>query len=168
MKAIVVFDTRYGNTEKVAKSLQTGLSQGGIDAVCVDAKDVVAGTLSQHELICVGAPTEGFTASVPIKEFFRKMESEALAGKRGFAFDTKANPGIFGSAAKFIEKRLKSQGLQIVAPRESAIVFTAGSTKSARLKEGEEERFEKIGLRIASAAGAMAGESAAASRSSVG
>jgi hypothetical protein len=58
---------------------------------------------------------------------------------------------LSGSAAKFIEKELKSQGLQIVAPRESAIVFALkemGTITGARLKEGEEERFREIGTQL--------------------
>jgi hypothetical protein len=46
---------------------------------------------------------------------------------------------------------LNSQGLRIVAPRESAIVFALkemGTITGAKLKEGEDERFKHIGLQL--------------------
>mgnify|MGYP001048605597 CR=1 FL=1 len=151
MRACVIFDTRYGNTEKIAKSFETGLKEAGIQTVCVNAKDVAVDSLKQYDLICVGAPTEGFTASKPMKEFLGKLKSIDLSGKYGFAFDTRLDWRFSGSAAKFIEKELKNLGLQIIAPCESAVVFALkekGAITGARLKEGEEERFKQIGHQV--------------------
>jgi len=151
MRACVVFDTRYGNTEKIARSFETGLKEAGIQTVCVNAKDVAVDSLKQYDLICVGAPTEGFTASKPMKEFLGKVKSVDLSGKCGFAFDTRLDWRLSGSAAKFIEKKLSSLGLQIIAPRQSAIVFASkerGAISGARLKEGEEKRFEQVGTQV--------------------
>ena len=158
MKAIVIYHTRFGNTERIAKSLEIGLKEAsGIeDVVCINVRDVVLSAaaddfLKEYDIICMGAPTEGFSAPKPIKEFLAKLKGVNLAGKYGFAFDTKVDSRLSGSAAKFIEKELKSQGLQIVAPRESAIVFALkemGTITGARLKEGEEERFREIGTQL--------------------
>ena len=62
LRACVVFDTRYGNTEKIAKSIETGLKEAGVQTLCVNAKDVAVDSLKQYDLICVGAPTEAFSA----------------------------------------------------------------------------------------------------------
>jgi flavodoxin len=160
MRACVIFDTRYGNTEKIAKSLETGLMQAGIQSVCVNARDVAVDSLKQYDLICVGAPTEGFTASKPMKEFLRKLKSIDLSGTHGFAFDTKLDSRLSGSAAKFIEKELLNLSLRLIAPHESAIVFTLkerGAITGARLKEGEEKRFEQVGLEVGTALVAAVG-----------
>jgi len=154
MRACVIFDTRYGNTEKIAKSFETGLREAGIQTVCVNAKDVPVDSLKQYDLICVGAPTEGFTASKPMKELFGKLKSIDLSGKYGFAFDTRLDWRLSGSAAKYIEKELSSLGLQILTLRESAIVFASkerGAITGARLKEGEEKRFEQVGTQVGTA-----------------
>jgi flavorubredoxin len=155
MKAIIIYHTRYGNTERIAKSLETGLKEAsGIqDVVCTNVRDVVSAidSLKEYDIICIGAPTEGFSAPKPIKEFLGKLKRVNLAGNYGFAFDTKVDSKLSGSAAKFIEKELKSQGLQIVAPRESALVFALkemGTITGAKLKEGEEKRFKEIGLQL--------------------
>jgi flavodoxin len=152
MRACVIFDTRYGNTEKIAKPFETGLKEAGIQTVCVNVKDVAVDSLKQCDLICVGAPTEWVTASKPMKKFLGKLKSTDLSGKHGFAFDTKFDAPLSGSPAKFIEKELKNLGLQIIAPRESAIVFGLKKEEDgARLKEGEEKRFEQIGTEVGTA-----------------
>jgi flavodoxin len=154
MRACVIFDTRYGNTERIAKSLETGLKEAGIQTICVNAKDVAVDSLKQYDLICVGAPTEGFTASKPMKEFLAKLRGIDLSGKHGFAFDTKLDWRLSGSAAKFIEKELSNLGLQIIAPRESATVFALkerGAITGAKLKEEEEKRFEQVGTQVGTA-----------------
>ena len=147
----MIFDTRYGNTEKIARSFEKGLKEAGLQTVCVNARDVTVESLKEYDLICVGAPTEAFSASKRMKEFLGKLKSIDLSGKYGFAFDTKLDWRLSGSAAKFIEKELNNLGLRMIAPRESAVVLTLkekGAITGARLKEGEEKRFGQIGLQV--------------------
>jgi flavodoxin len=160
MRACVIFDTRYGNTERITRSLESGLKEAGIESVCVNARDVPVESLMQYDLICVGGPTEAFTASKAIKEFLGKLKGIELSGKYGFAFDTKLDSRFSGSAAKFIEKEFSNLNLRIIAPRESAVVLSLkerGAITGARLKEGEEKRFEQVGLQVGSALAARAG-----------
>jgi len=149
MRACVIFDTRYGNTGRIARSFETGLREAGFQTVCVNAKELAGDSLKEYDLICVGAPTEWLTASKPIKEFLGKLKKTDLSGKYGFAFDTRLSAPLSGSAAKFIEKELKDLGLQIIVPRESAIVFSVKKEEGGvRLKEGEEKRFEQVGTQV--------------------
>ena len=151
MKAIILYDSRFGNTEKIAKSLEIGLkATAGIQiVVCTNTNDITcADSLKEYDILCIGAPTENMTASKSIKEFLAKLKDIDLSGKYGFAFDTKLDSRFSGSAAKYIEKELVNQGLRIIAPRQSAIVFSIkerGAIVGARLKEGEEKRFEEVG-----------------------
>ncbi len=148
MRALVIFDSRYGNTEKIARSLGAGIAEAGVDAECINSWNVQVESLKDFDLVCIGAPTEAFSASKPIKEFVAKLDGAGLAGKWAFAFDTKLDWRISGSAAKFIEKELKRLGLRILVPRESAIVFSPPAREGARitkLEEGEEQRFQRVG-----------------------
>ena len=155
LKSIIIYHTRFGNTERIAKSIEMGLKEasGLQDVVCINVTDVMAiiDSVKEYDLICVGSPTEGFTAPKPIKQFLRKLKSIDLSGKYGFAFDTKVESRLAGSAAKFIEKELTSQDLQLITARRSAIVYPLkeiGSITGARLKEGEEKTFEQVGLQL--------------------
>lgn len=85
VKAIVIYNTRFGNTERIAKSLEVGLKEAaGIqDVVCTNVRDVTAvdDSLKEYDIICIGAPTEGFSAPKPIKEFLkqhRQIETIAI------------------------------------------------------------------------------------------
>jgi len=147
MKSCVIYGSRYGNTEKIAKSLGAGLAAAGIETTCVNQTDARMEELTQYDLICFGTPTEMFSAYKPTKELLDRWSGD-LPGKFGFAFDTKVDSRFSGSAAKLIEKELAKHGLKIIAPRESAIVLTEKGINGAHLKEGEEARFEQIGREL--------------------
>lgn len=149
-RAIVIFDSRFGNTEKIAMALERGIVRGGIRTRCVSAKELSnMQSLKEYYLVAVGAPTEWFSASKPMKNFLVKLKDVDLRGRWGFAFDTRLRSWFSGGAAGRIEKYLKKSGLSAIAPRQSAIVYkTDNSMASMRLIAGEEERFEEIGAKL--------------------
>jgi flavodoxin len=165
LKACVIFDTVYGNTEKIAKALEAGLKEAGLETVCVDVKDASADALAQYDLLCVGGPTQYQTASKAMQEFVGSLAKSDLAGKAGFAFDTRRDSFWAGSAAKYIEGGLRRGGVEIVSQRMSAIIVRLRPEKRKQdfetkeawkewrhtgegLREGEEQRFMQLGVRI--------------------
>ena len=151
MKGIVLFDTLFGNTERVASRLAAGLQETGIDAEYLNIKGVAPDRLIGYDLIVLGAPTQYHSASKPMKDFLEQLKTVNLRGKYGSAFDTKFGYPLSGSAAKFIEKKLKDLGLEIIHPRSSAIVIgqkAAVKVGDAMLKQGTEEIFEKVGKEL--------------------
>jgi menaquinone-dependent protoporphyrinogen IX oxidase len=151
MKAIVLFDTLFGNTEKIANSLTKGLRERGIEAECVNISAVKLEDLSRYDLLALGAPTRAFTAAKPMKDFLSRLESADLRGKLGFAFDTKIDNRLSGSAAKYIEKNLEAMGVGLVRPRSSAFIRGNGPSDKeggTTLMPGMEDRFETIGREI--------------------
>ncbi len=142
---IVVFDTQFGNTAKIAKSIAAGLNWAGVVVECVGASEVRPEALKEYDLIVIGAPTQKFTASKPMKDFIDRLESVGgLAGKSFYAFDTKLPSRFSGSAAKYIESKLEHMGLRPAGTRSSAI----GRGSVFTLDDGEEKRFEQIGLEL--------------------
>lgn len=154
MKAIIIFTSRYGSTEKIAKAIQTGIQDSEVQAECVTVENADVGSLQGFDLVCVGAPTEAFSASKPMKDFLNKLRGVNLTGKAGFAFDTKLDWRISGSAAKLIEKELKNHGMRLLLLRESALVSVVRDgvkIAGAVLEEGEAERFLQIGRTMGAA-----------------
>jgi flavorubredoxin len=144
-RGLVIFDSKFGNTEQIAKSLAGGLVRARIETVCINTSDVNLESLPEFDLIAIGGPTQLFTASKPMKDFLLKLESvRELKGRFGFAFDTRFGSRLAGSAAKYIEMRLEELGMNIVMPRRSAIVLKT----EGPLEEGEMEAFEKVGFEI--------------------
>jgi flavodoxin len=148
-KGIVVYDSGYGNTEKIARALAAGLRDGGIEADTARVDGIDARELAGYDLIAVGGPTHIAGASKPMKEFLERLGSTDLRGKKGFCFDTR-NPSRFNafdinSAAKKIEGRMKRKGVKMARRRESALV----EGREGPLHDGAEERFRRIGTEIA-------------------
>ncbi len=145
-KALVVYFSMYGNTEKVAKALAAGLAEGKVDVQAVKTTDVKFDELSEVDLLCVGSPVNAFGVSIPVKEFLDRLASVGgLSGKKAFAFDTKLKTRLAGSAGGKIEKKLKDLGLKIVRHSESAIV----KGKEGPLEESAETTFKQIGIELA-------------------
>jgi flavorubredoxin len=145
--AIIVYDSVYGNTERVARALAQGLEKSGTVKATLFRADVAdVGRLTEYDILIVGAPTHAWRASVPIKKFLGKIGESALKGKKAFAFDTKMKGRFAGSgASRDIENSLSKLGANIVKERMSAIV----KGKEGPLEEDTESKFTGIGLEIA-------------------
>ncbi len=154
MKSLVVYDSVFGNTEKVAQAMATAI--GGqaikIDALGADALEGVA-------LLLVGSPTRAFRPTPAISTWLKGLPAGKLAGVRAAAFDTRisvedANSAIlrvmvklFGWAAKPIAKGLAKAGGQLAAEPEG---YYVGASEGP-LKEGELERAVAWAQALASA-----------------
>jgi flavorubredoxin len=146
VRASVVYDSVYGNTEKVAKALAAGLESGGVDADAVKVDAVRFDELGDVDLLCVGSPVHAWNASKPMKEFLERLKSvKGLTGKKAFAFDTKMKSRLAGSAGGKIERKLKDLGLTIAKHSESAIVMSS----EGPLEESAEGTFKQIGAELA-------------------
>jgi flavodoxin I len=145
MKILVVYDSYFGNTEKVAQAIVGAL---GDDAAVKRPGDVEIGELSELDVLIVGSPTRAFRPSDAIKDFLKKIPSGGLKGVKVAAFDTRiakedtGNPvlrfmiGVFGYAAKPIGDKLARKGGELVGePGGFVVLDTEGP-----LKEGELER----------------------------
>lgn len=154
MRSIVIYDSNYGNTERVARVLARGLERGGGEVDCLKIDRVDAGDLRGYDFIAVGGPTHMIRPSKQMKEFLDRLDSVDLNGKKGFAFDTRNESRMNGrqwlalenSAARVIEGAMKRRRVRILRPRQSAIV----EGREGPLDDGAEEEFTEIGAEIAS------------------
>jgi flavodoxin len=134
MRSLVVYDSQFGNTKKVAEVIGSCLENAG-RVLVIHARDVQAGDLSGINLLVVGSPTQGFTLTKPVRIWIRTIPSSGLAGVRAAAFDTRFTEevisknsflnflvGIFGYAAKPIADRLQAKGAEVVLPPEGFFV----------------------------------------------
>lgn len=145
-KALVVYHSLFGNTEKVANALAAGLQGSGCDVVTAKVDTLNLDDLREIDLLCVGTPVHAFNISKPVKEFLEQLESQSgLNGKKAFAFDTKMKSRLAGTAGGKIEKRLKKLGFEIALPAKSAVV----KGREGPLEEGAEGTFKKIGEDLA-------------------
>ena len=136
MKALVVYDSVYGNTEEIAKSIG--------DAIAGDVKVLRAGEVNPSDvelldLLIAGSPTYGGRPTPLIQGFLKEVSGSAVKGVKVAAFDTRFSTKwvkIFGFAAGKIAGHLKKKGGILTSSPEG---FFVEGTKGP-LKEGELER----------------------------
>ena len=147
MKALVVYDSVFGNTEKVALAIGEALgSQDEVSTLRVG--DVKQEQLSGLDLLIVGSPTRAFKATPATMKLLAAIPSGGLAGTKVAAFDTRisiektnsrvlsAMVRVFGYAAKPIANKLTKKGGDLALPPEGFFV----EDSEGPLTDGELER----------------------------
>jgi flavodoxin len=143
MKALIAYDTKFGNTEKVAKTISEGLS-ASYAVSCKKVTDVSVSELRESDLVLVGSPTHAWNMSRATKSFFKGLGEERFEGKMAAAFDTKFNRKLAGSAAKKIEGELKKLGFKIAVPHLNAYVVKS----EGPLGDGEIDRCKEFAAKL--------------------
>jgi flavodoxin I len=133
MKAVVIYDTKFGNTEKVAMGIAEVLGADVIKASNVDLQK-----LQEYDLFAFGSPTHAWNMSSPMKSLFNKLQGTSFKGKKAVAFDTKIDNRFAGSAAKKIQGKLKKLDFEILMKPIS--FFVAG--REGPLAEDEMEKVK--------------------------
>lgn len=148
MKAMVVYDSVFGNTGQVARAIGEALGSPG-EVEILQVADVKPEQLVGLTLLIVGSPTRKFSPTGAITNFVKGIPKDRLRGVKVAAFDTRFTVdaiekvrilvffvNIFGYAAKPIADRLVKKGGQLAAPPEG---FYVGDTEGPLL-DGELER----------------------------
>jgi len=138
MKALVVYDSVFGNTEQIAQAIGNALgSQKDVEILRVS--NVKPEQLMGLKLLIVGSPTHGGRPTSAIQDFLNKVSESVIRGINVAAFDTRFSTRlvrIFGYAAGRIADSLKRNGGTLIVSPEG--FFVKG--KEGPLKEGELER----------------------------
>lgn len=143
-KAVILYHSVYGNTKKVAMSLSRGLEAGGIYVDSSSIQDFDTAELKNYDIIGVGGPTHFHGASKKMKSFLNKIKHLKMEGKYGFAFETKGEFRLAGSAAKRIKRYLNKMKLKIVHPIITGIVLD----QEGPLKDATLDLMEQVGLNV--------------------
>lgn len=136
MKVLVVYDSVYGNTERIAKAIGEAVA-GDVQVARVG--EISATGLQPVDVMIVGSPTLGGRPTEPIQNFLAAVPPEAIKGIRVASFDTRYSGKfvkLFGFAAEKIMQSLEAKGGRSVPPLGEFVV----TGKKGPLKEGELER----------------------------
>jgi flavodoxin len=131
MKKLVVYETKFGNTEKLAQEMA-----GAIGGQAVKVDQFEESMLDGLKVLIVGGPIWAWNIAAPIKQFLQKLEAKGLSDVMGGAFDTRVDVWFSGDAAKKLHKKLQKLGLEMVLDPASFIV----EGREGPLKTGEMER----------------------------
>jgi hypothetical protein len=169
MRAVVVYESMYGNTHQVADAIGAGLKTA-FDVSIVPVSQISPAVLADADLVVVGGPTHahGMSRASTRKAAVEaarnpagglKVEPDALGpGLREWfdslghyevkaaAFDTRIHgpAALTGRASKGVSRLLRAHGFDVVAEPESFLV-----TKQDRLGPEETTRARDWGTKLA-------------------
>jgi hypothetical protein len=165
MKAIVVYESLWGNTAAVARAIAEGIGQG---AQALSTAEATAEVVRSADLIVAGSPVLAF--KMPTEEMRESLRSQPVdapspadlshpsmrswlasmpkGNARSAAFETRVR-GPFGHATPEITKIMATAGYLSTTKPLSVLVMG----KYGPLKEGELERAREWGVELAKAMG---------------
>ncbi|MFW9934564.1 MAG: flavodoxin family protein [Candidatus Thorarchaeota archaeon] len=133
MKAVVVYDTKFGNTKQVAEGIAKVLNADIINVSAIDPSK-----LREYDVFAFGCPVHAWNMSSGMKKALKILEGESFVGKKVGTFDTRIASRFAGNAAKKIQNKLKKLGFEIAMKPVHFIV----TGREGPLAEGEMEKVE--------------------------
>ena len=145
-KVIVVYESKYGNTNRVAEEIITGIKESkGIEIVLHEVKNVNMDNVIDSDAILIGSPNQWGRATGSIRKFIDGLGEINLNRVPVAVFDTYIG-GDFGKAVRKMEKQIteKVPSLNLVTP---GLSIKAKGAKGPILEE-ELPRCREFGIKI--------------------
>ena len=168
MKAVVIYESMYGNTHRIANAIAEGLRRYG-EALVVPVDEAQPPLIESADVVIVGGPTHAHgmsrvgtrkgavvAAEKPDSGLVLDSEGNALGLREWFAslgqiatnaaaFDTRFNysAALTGRASKGIARRLRHHGATLISDPKSFYV-----TKDNDLEPDQEARARNWGAQL--------------------
>ncbi|MCX5902073.1 MAG: flavodoxin domain-containing protein [Proteobacteria bacterium] len=82
MNAIIVYWSKTGNTKKVARAIEEGFREAGVDALLTRVEDAGDLDFFSYDLVCVGFPSYQWRVPKPMDEFLKTKFNAYRSQKR--------------------------------------------------------------------------------------
>ncbi|MFW9977909.1 MAG: flavodoxin family protein [Candidatus Thorarchaeota archaeon] len=146
-RAIIVYESVYGNTKKIAEAIADGLSTTGeIESKVAKTGEIHTDEICEYDVILFGCPNHNQAPALNMMKFLERASIVHVKGKLGGVFDTYTggNKGIaLQKLSKVVEE--KFTGIQLMGTGFSAKV----EGRKGPLAEGEEAKAKDFGESIA-------------------
>lgn len=150
MKISIIYDSLYGNTEKIAQTIKEVLEKKHE----IDIKNVTEAKLKdfqEKDLVIIGSPTHTGRPSKAMQVLLNMLPKESLKGSKLAVFDTsmatykqnffmKGVIKFFGYSAPRVANILKRKGAEILSVQSFFVMNMKGP-----LKDDEIQRAKKWG-----------------------
>jgi flavodoxin len=156
MKALVWYDSFFGNTQQIAEAIAEAIRPYVRVVELQRIQNASPEDVERADVLIIGSPTRGFQPSEGTKALLRQLPRHALRGMWVAAFDTRIalhtiENGLFrwivktgGYAASTIHKSLlRHDGQAVIAPDGFCV-----TDKEGPLMEGELQRARTWGNTI--------------------
>jgi NADH oxidase (H2O-forming) len=125
-KAIVIFESTFGNTRSVAEKIAEGLkSKSSLEVEVTHIKKVDTRKLSKYDAILIGCPTHMGQPTRDTRNLVNKFSELDISGKTVAFFNCWGTPACEGKQVKMLEEisltkapeiKLFSPGLSVRVP----------------------------------------------------
>lgn len=147
MNTLIIYDSVFGNTKKIAEIMGETLKEKG-QAEVLHVQDVTPSKLFGKDLIIIGSPTRAFHPTKSIRRLLKSLPNEGLKGVDIAVFDTRMYLDdtnsrilellvrILGYAAEKIEAWSVKKGAVLIQKHEGFFVHDI----EGPLRDGEDKR----------------------------
>ncbi len=147
-KILVVYESRYGNTKRVAETIIEGMQRvEGTETALNEIKSVDPSTIPSYDAIVIGSPNHMGGPTRGIKKFIDKLSELPLEGKQFAVFDTYGG-GDFEKATKKMEQRVHEKLPTMEMVTRGLSIKVEGM--KGPIVEGELPKCEEFGAKVAS------------------
>ncbi|MFX0035801.1 MAG: flavodoxin family protein [Candidatus Hermodarchaeota archaeon] len=147
MNILIAYDTKYGNTKKVAELIAEGLKT--VEGNTVSLENVKEINLEKDEtfdLILIGSPNQMGAHISSVKKFIKKLASSSLKGNSFAVFDTYVKKD-FEKATKKMEKQI-AKVMPNMKKVSSGLSIKVGGMKGPIIEE-ELPKCKEFGIKLA-------------------
>jgi flavodoxin len=142
--AIILYDSKCGNSKSIAIGLSRGLEAGGFSVDCTSIRGYDVNQLPPYDLIGIGAPANSGKLSKQMRNFLSSLMGLKFAGKKAFVFEIKEKCLFGRSVGKRVSDHLKKVNMEIIHPVISGIPTSVEGPLEGDLQS----KMEEIGLEI--------------------
>ena len=146
-KAIVVYESKYGNTKLAAEAIINGMrGVPGVETTLAEPKEVSLNQLAAFNTIVVGSPNHIGGATRNIRKLIGSLGKFDLRGKYAAVFDTYMGSD-FEKAVKKMEKQISEKAPQLKLAVPGLSIRVKGM--KGPIDEGELPKCKEFGVNIA-------------------
>jgi flavodoxin len=147
-KVLIIFDSTYGNTEKLAREIAVGITETAkAECIVIGINEVSVHDFSILDGVLLGGPIHMFRAARGIIGATKNAIKKGLDGKLVGAFETYQAPGHSGRGVKSIEEMVVegAPGAKVLSPGLSSLV----DGRKGPLNAAEPAKAREFGKRFA-------------------
>lgn len=120
MKSLVVYFSKFGNTQRLAETIADTLESHG-PVRTISSENLTVEVLQDIDLVVMGSPTHKMNLPEAVKPVFETLPRRVLSGTPAAAFDTSYKMSWWlnqFTASKRLAKKLRKLGGKLVVPPE--------------------------------------------------
>lgn len=137
MKVVVVYDSVFGNTKKVALRIDKALKELGHESQVLQVKECT-NNLEDIELMIIGSPTRAFKPTKDIVDFIKSLNKDQVKNTSFAIYDTRID--VVKANNKFLSLMVKLFGyaddtmIKLISKKGGKIL---GSSQGFYVEESE-------------------------------